>query len=219
VLGHIFGSASRIMRESDLLEAKRSAERILSWREWFTEQAPEAADAPPPSSDSPAWRLALRDKGIELTDEEAALEEQLRSNGVHCMFYPSTKKRRDALAEATVKVLREAGEKRAKVEAAPSLYSACQALLIRLNANAPWRDERGYRLDEMPEFAEFSSFVQNPGAVGQVDCGPGVLARLIYIVEGVGSSRWQSGGARLKDTREWCAFYSAVKAAEREAGR
>lgn len=30
------------------------------------------------------------------------------------------------------------------------------------------------------------------------------------VVEGVRSERWVADGRRLKDTREWCAFYSAL---------
>lgn len=39
--------------------------------------------------------------------------------------------------------------------------------------------------------------------------------RLREIVEGVRSVRWNHEGRRLKDSQEWCAFYSALAALER----
>lgn len=45
----------------------------------------------------------------------------------------------------------------------------------------------------------------------------GAARRLREIVEGVRSERWVSDdtGKRLKDTPEWCEFYSALAALDR----
>jgi hypothetical protein len=62
------------------------------------------------------------------------------------------------------------------------------------------------------------------------DGGPvtrsGALLKLINaandlnsIVEGVPSVRWANGSMRLKDTREWCAFYCALADINNETAR
>jgi hypothetical protein len=40
---------------------------------------------------------------------------------------------------------------------------------------------------------------------------------IVRVVEGPGCLRWVAGPWRLKDRNEWCAFYSAVKDADRAA--
>lgn len=76
----------------------------------MSEVAEENASEVYPLGEMPDWRLALKEKGITLTDDEAGEEAYMRRKGVHCMFYPSMKKRQDALSKATLNVLRAAGE-------------------------------------------------------------------------------------------------------------
>lgn len=80
-----------------------------------------------------------------------------------------------------------------------------------------FRDGHGNAFSEAAQFTDFMAWT----AVAADDKRPrgdhhSSIHRLVALVEGPGSPRWAAGGLRLKDTREWCAFYCAVKAAERE---
>jgi hypothetical protein len=79
-----------------------------------------------------------------------------------------------------------------------------------------FRDERGYRLEDTPEWTEFTGAVRE-ARYGNPYSLPQATSRLIHIVEGPHAPRWSAMSARLKDQRSWCEFYTAANQAKRDA--
>lgn len=131
----------------------------------------------------------------------------------------------DYHAEAVIERSAEGTRVVARAESKPALLLAVSRALVRAVRDSQasgraFRDHGGDTIETAPEWAAFNATV---GEAETALPGGTALARLgiqakdvVAIVEGPHAPRWAAGGLRLKDTREWCAFYCAVKAAERE---